>query len=234
MDDPALRLSLAVGVRQLAKAQTRERVREAARELFSTRGFDDTTSQQIADQARVAVGTLFQHASDKEDLLLLVLHDPMAAAMKEALATPVQTELVTEVTLLLGALFEPYLALDVAGAAALRAHWFGRGPNARAVQWLHETFRDQLAARLERAQQSGSLAEGADAHVLAGNLMGLCQAALLEWMWIGDDLELAVSRLRASIALQLIPLQTTPGTGREGEPQDEVAAGDGDDADGLD
>lgn len=214
-----LRLSLAVGVRQAAKAHTRERVRDAARQLFTTRGFVDTTSQQIADLARVAVGTLFQHAGDKEDLLLLVLHDPMAEAMRDALATPASDDLVTDVTLLLGSLFEPYGDLEAAGREALRAHWFGRGPNARAVQWLHESFQEQLTARLERAQQAGGVAQGADVRVLAANLMGIHQAVLLDWLWLEDDLEAAVGRLRAGAALQLIPLQTTtPGTPAEPDP----------------
>lgn len=207
--DTDIRLSLALGVRQLAKAQTRQRVCDAARQLFTTRGFADTTSQQIAELAQVAVGTLFQHASDKEDLLLLVLHEPLAVAIKEALASPTPADLLTEVTLLLGSLFEPYGDLDLASRAALRAHWFGNGPNARAVQWLMETFREQLVARLERAQQAGVLAEGADAHVLTGNLLALAQAGLMEWLWLGDDLEAAVSRLREALALQIIPLQTT-------------------------
>lgn len=209
--DAPLRLSLVLGVRQLAKAQTRERVRDAARQLFTSRGFDDTTSQQIADLARVAVGTLFQHASDKEDLLLLTLHDPLAVAIKDALAIPVPDDLLTEFTVLLGSLLEPYADLEVAARAALRAHWFGTGENARAIQWLYETLVEQLVMRLERAQQTGTLAQGADARGLAANLMALYQSTLLEWLWLEDDLEAAVGRLRAALALQLIPLQTGRG-----------------------
>jgi len=87
--------------------------------------------------------------------------------------------------------------------------WFGSGPNARAVQWLHETLLDQLTARLERAQQAGTLATGADARLLADNLSALYRAVLLEWVSGDEDVELAVARLRASFALQIIPLQTT-------------------------
>lgn len=213
-------------MRKLAKADTRARVCGAARQLFTTRGFDDTTSQQIADLAGVAVGTLFQHASDKEDLLLLVLHDPLAVAMKDALASPAPGDLLTELTVLLASLLEPYAELEVAGRAALRAHWFGSGEHARAIQWLYETFHEQLMVRLERAQQAGALAEGADTRVLAANLMGLYQATLLEWLWLEDDLEAAVGRLRAALALQVIPLQTTSdATTRAGEAAAEAGGG---------
>jgi AcrR family transcriptional regulator len=208
----SLRLTLAIGVRQLAKAQTRQRVRDAARDLFQTRGFADTTTQLVAAQAGVAVGTLFQHASDKEDLLLLVLQEPLAAAVKAAAAHPDTNDLLMDATVVFGSLFEVYADLDRAARPALRAHWFGAGPNARAVQWLHETFLDQVVDRVRRAQQAGRLSDGADARILASNLAGLYQAALLEWLWGDDPLEAGVARVRSAFALQLIPLQmTTPG-----------------------
>ncbi|WP_291986780.1 TetR/AcrR family transcriptional regulator [Luteitalea sp.] len=207
--DPPLRLTLGVGVRQLAKAQTRQRVRDAARHLFVGRGFDDTTTQQVADEAQVAVGTLFQHASDKEDLLLLVVHELLTTAVQQASARGSSPDLLTDLTLMFGGLLEVCAALDQAARPAVRAQWFGTGPNARAVQWLHETFLDQVAARLERAQQAGQLTDGADARLLSRSLSGLYQGVLLDWLWTDDDLDAAVVRLRAAFALQIIPLQTT-------------------------
>ena len=210
---PPLRLGLAVGARQTAKLQTRRRVCEAARELFAAQGLADTTAQQIAAQAQVAVGTLFQHASDKEDLLLLVLHDPLAEAIRTAVARPPSPDVLTDATVLFGTVLEVYADMARAARPTVRAQWFGVGPNARAVQWLYETFLEQVVTRLERAQDAGVLATGADARRLAGNLSGLYQGVLLEWLWADDVLESAVLRLREAFALQLIPLQTTaPGT----------------------
>lgn len=199
-----------MGSRQLAKSRTRERVRTAARELFATRGWADTTTQQIAATAGVAVGTLFQHASDKEDLLLLVLHDPLAQAITAAFAQPAaRGDVLTDLTVLFGTLLDVHADLGAAAAPAVRAAWFGSGPNARAVRWLHETWLDQVTARLERAQQAGTLAAGADARLLADNLSAIYRAVLLEWVSSDEDVEVAVKRLRAGFALQIIPLQTT-------------------------
>lgn len=50
------------------KAQTRELVRTTAHRLFATRGFDAVTIADIARQADVAVQTVFNHFSTKEDL----------------------------------------------------------------------------------------------------------------------------------------------------------------------
>src|SRR5262249_17850036 len=61
--------------RSARREGTREQVRRAAFELFSSVGFDETTTQAIAERAGVAAGTVFLHASDKADLLFLVMHD---------------------------------------------------------------------------------------------------------------------------------------------------------------
>jgi AcrR family transcriptional regulator len=212
----SLRLTLDVGVRKLAKAQTRERIRQAAHDLFLTRGFADTTTQMVAEHAGVAVGTLFQHASDKEDLLLLVLHEPLAAAIKTATSQPDSDDVLMDATVVFGSLLEVYADLDRAARPALRAHWFGAGPNARAIQWLHETFLEQVVDRLQRAQQAGRLSDGADARTLASNLTGLYQAVLLAWLWGDEPLDTGVATLRSAFALQLIPLQTTTPAAPEG------------------
>ncbi len=62
----------AVSRRDRAKADKRRRIIDASRTLFSSKGFDQTTVQQIADLADVAVGTLFLYVSDKSELLLLI------------------------------------------------------------------------------------------------------------------------------------------------------------------
>lgn len=210
------------GVRRAAKARTRLRVRDAARELFLSRGFADTTTQQVAARAEVAVGTLFQHATDKEDLLLLVLHDPLAAAMRSASTRPDSDDVLLDLTVRFAALLKTYAGMERAARPAVRALLFGAGVNARAVQWLHETHLEQVVARIERAQQAGALADGADPRRLAGNLAALYQGVLIDWLLGNDVVDVAVQRLRAALALQIIPLQllppetTTPGARRSG------------------
>lgn len=210
--DP-LRLTLAANSRQVAKAHTREKIREAARHLFVERGFEETTTQEIAAVAGVAVGSLFQHGSDKDDLLMLVLHPVLTDAIRHAGEEPPSSDVLVDVTVMFGTLLEAYGEMGASSRAAVRAHWFGTGPNAKAVQWLYETFVEQVGTRLQQAQQQGLLAEGADTRLLARNLASLCQGVLLDWVWVQDSFEEALGRLRSALALQLIPLQTmTPGT----------------------
>jgi AcrR family transcriptional regulator len=57
------------GRRERKKQQTRERVQEAALELFTTYGYRNTTIAAIAEHADVATRTVTLHFPTKEDLL---------------------------------------------------------------------------------------------------------------------------------------------------------------------
>jgi AcrR family transcriptional regulator len=59
------------------KAATRQRIVEAASELFWTKGYDATSVQDIADQADIAPGTLYLHFGGKADVALVQFHQWM-------------------------------------------------------------------------------------------------------------------------------------------------------------
>jgi AcrR family transcriptional regulator len=61
--------------RERAKGVKRDRIIEAARQLFAEKGFAGTTTQEIAARADVGTGTLFLYAQTKEDLLVMVFRD---------------------------------------------------------------------------------------------------------------------------------------------------------------
>src|ERR1700726_1283856 len=82
------------GLREQNKLEKRQRIREAARELFSKRGYDTATLRQIATRAHVGLGTLFNYAQDKRDLVFLIFNEELAAITDEALkATQTQERL---------------------------------------------------------------------------------------------------------------------------------------------
>lgn len=58
------------GKRQENKKATQEKILRVALELFSTKGFFQTTTRQISRRAGVAEGTLFNYFRTKEDLAL--------------------------------------------------------------------------------------------------------------------------------------------------------------------
>lgn len=64
-----------LSVRKSQKEATRQRVIDAARDLFETKGYDATTVREIATQAAVSVGSVFTTFASKGDILSQVMAD---------------------------------------------------------------------------------------------------------------------------------------------------------------
>jgi AcrR family transcriptional regulator len=62
-------------IRKSQKAATRQRVLHAARDLFESRGYENTTVREIARQAEVSVGSVFTAFASKAELLNHVMAD---------------------------------------------------------------------------------------------------------------------------------------------------------------
>lgn len=72
-----------LSVRKSQKEATRQRVLDAARDLFESKGFDATTVREIASQAAVSVGSVFTTFSSKNDILSQVMADRLDALYAE-------------------------------------------------------------------------------------------------------------------------------------------------------
>lgn len=73
--------------RQAQKRETRKKIRESAKQLFNTQGFEATTSRQIAQQAGVASGTIFVHFPNKNAILIDILYEDIEEKVAEAFRT---------------------------------------------------------------------------------------------------------------------------------------------------
>ncbi len=68
-------------VDEKTKIATRMRILDVARKLFAERGFDATTTRDIASEASIAVGTLFNYFTTKEAIaesLVNAAYEPVA------------------------------------------------------------------------------------------------------------------------------------------------------------
>jgi AcrR family transcriptional regulator len=82
-----LHLNQFSGQREKNKIEKLQRIREAARELFVQKGFDETTTREIAIRAGVGIGTVFTYAENKRDLLFLVANDDLDEVTRKAEAS---------------------------------------------------------------------------------------------------------------------------------------------------
>ena len=84
--EPAMDMRQAdqISKRVRKKAEKLQRIKDAALALFLTRGYDEATTREIAKIAGVALGTLFNYAENKRDLLFLICNDELEATVIEA------------------------------------------------------------------------------------------------------------------------------------------------------
>ncbi len=124
------------GTRAQAKQASHDKISMAARKLFSEYGYEATTLRQIADAAGLALATLFNHISDKRDLIYLIYNDELEELTYKAIAAPRPWQNFEEKILTISELFfrlyagEPLLArillsevLQEEPGTHLKRHW---------------------------------------------------------------------------------------------------------------
>lgn len=67
---------------------TRDRLVRAAVELFTTQGYHDSTTPEIADRAGVAEGTIYRHFDSKEHLLNEIYRAAVRLLLKDVKEVP--------------------------------------------------------------------------------------------------------------------------------------------------
>jgi AcrR family transcriptional regulator len=74
-----------IGMRVTAekKQETRRRIVGCARKLFSKKGFEQTTTRDLADAAGIAAGTMFNYFPTKEALAMTIVDEALGEAAVE-------------------------------------------------------------------------------------------------------------------------------------------------------
>lgn len=78
------------------QAATRERILEVSENLFAAQGFEATTTRDIAQSAKIGVGTVFNYFPTKEAILANLASDAVAAAHDELARRNLETESLEE------------------------------------------------------------------------------------------------------------------------------------------
>jgi AcrR family transcriptional regulator len=72
-----------LGVREVQKQATRDKVVEAARDLFEEVGYEETTIRMVAERAGVSVGSVFTTFESKVDIFNYILFEKFEALFGE-------------------------------------------------------------------------------------------------------------------------------------------------------
>jgi AcrR family transcriptional regulator len=172
-------MSTEPGLRERKKEQTRQAIAETARRLFAERGFDAVTVAEVAREAEVSEGTVFNYFPTKEDLFYSPM-ETFEAALVEAVRdrSPGESVLAAFRRFVLGERSERLAAEEVAEVIAAAARIVGASPALQAREReIVADYTRALAALL--AEESRARAGDVEPWVVANALMGT-QRALVE------------------------------------------------------
>jgi len=176
----------------------RDRVLDAAVELFALRGYDGTSVAQVIDRAGLTKGGFYHHFSSKEELLYEVYGDLISRqldAMEEILARR-DPPAVTLRALILD-------LVQTTAASARRAQVFASernklaGRRAADFRRARRRYHDAVRSLIRSAQQHGAFATVASAETVTFTIFGVINELPL---WYRPDGDMSPTEIGTELA----------------------------------
>ena len=198
-------LSIAPGRRERQKLEREHKILAAARRLFDRRGYLDTSMEDVARRAGLAVGTLYNYFSSKDQLLIAlsqidtehllsigerILADPPDDPV-EAIAALTEV-MVQGITAGERRLWRELFVASIAAPDTLGARLFA----------LDTRLIAQLAQMLDRLKARGSIDASVDTSRAAGLFYGICLTWTIAFA-TRDDLTIETMRAEISKSVRI-------------------------------
>lgn len=191
------------GLRERNKQDKLRRIREAARALFLSQGYEATTTREVAARAGVATGTLFLYARDKQELVFLIFREEVGPLVERAFAALPEGDLVTRVAALFAAFFEHYQQSPELSRLFVKELPFLQGDKQAESARFTMAFVERIALLVEEARGRGEVRADAPALPVALNCFALYVFHLMSWFAMGaGDCTAALLGLQQALALQ--------------------------------
>ncbi len=153
--------------RALQKEQTADRILAAARDLFAQKGFEETTTREIALHAGVAAGTVFVHFPDKNVLLAQCLRENIGQVLDVTKATLPDGSLTDRLVHMSRGLVEFYAANAPLARELIKHATFQLGEEANAFNRQTRAFVDDCTTLIREAAEQGEMPTDVDATGIA-------------------------------------------------------------------
>jgi AcrR family transcriptional regulator len=188
-----------------AKQRTRQRVMAAAREMFVSRGFEESTIRDIAAAADLSTGAVFASFADKNELFDAVMAESFGATVDKIDAARRQAHASTaeRLTAMFETAYRQYAPQLPLVRAALSQFW-ARRECARLLQQDGFTrARALIEAALRTGVEAGEIAESLDRALVAELLWDAYLANYHRAVFDGWSLEALTARVQAQTRLVL-------------------------------
>lgn len=188
------------GLRERKKAATRQRILVEALALFQQRGFEETSVEDIASAADVAVGTLYNYFAKKSDLLVQAFADEGAAAIAKTDARV--RRLRGPAAKIIFAVIEGFFAYARQYDRALLRHIMPVRLNGAEMDQLNRPYVVQLREQVERLKAEGQIPADCSSDLIARTVFNLAEAEFSAYVSSdGADLAATLQSLRDQVAL---------------------------------
>jgi AcrR family transcriptional regulator len=204
-----------LGRRERGKLDRRSRIRAAASELFAQLGYDAATLRQIANRAHVGLGTLFNYADDKRDLVFLIFNEELDALTDAALGRArADDPLVHQLLAVAGVHYRHFAAKPALARILLQElTFYSHGKQAAEFLKIRQRLIDGIEALVRSAQRERRIRSRENPKIVA-RLVFFVYSASLRW-WIAaprPDPEEGLADLRRLLELQVSGLRPAPGS----------------------
>ena len=168
-----------LGKRETQKENRREEILRVAMDLFSKKGFELTTVEDITRAANVAKGTFYNFFAKKEDVLLYFLDIEISKSTNEIQRKIKRLSTISEKIELLIATYIKYIFPNKEFSAVLikeRVMNLGTGSNRNELGLMK-----QLAELFDEAKQRGEVRDDVDSGHLAEMVFGIYTMYVIYW-----------------------------------------------------
>ena len=164
------------------KEQTLRRIEEAGWRLFTTRGYEATSTREIADAADIAAGTLFNYFPEKRSLLIHLMQRQIDEATHGAFDTITGSSLEQQLTHVFDMLIQRYASERRLSRVFVKELLFTDGEQrAESAAWTFELVM-RIAGLIRAAQRRGELDPAVDPMEAAQQLFSAHYFGLVTWL----------------------------------------------------
>ncbi len=167
--------------------RTRDRVLRAAVEVFGRQGFNQTSMLDIAKEAGVASGTVYQYFSDKSDIFAFLLTD-----LRERLHRETRMPAGPDGRLVVHDSVIRYLDIYREYAPIFRVWWeLMEPPTEFTAEWiaLHRKSRTEMTGVIRDGQARGLIDKGVDPEITADLIVAMFERPAYSRIVLGWDAE---------------------------------------------
>ena len=192
-----------LGLRERKKLEKEHAIRDAARKLFTAKGYAATTLREVAELADVGFGTVFSYSNDKAGLLAMLFVDDLknlSPSFGDSVGKrPVLDQIVDGFENLYGFWAK---TPELSRIVLPQMEFYEPNPFAETILQRRQELKSDLSNWVKRAQAAGRVHIDVDAVQAAQTFFAIYTSSLREWI-LSEPIKVATGTKRLRYLLEI-------------------------------